>query len=101
LYCGFTRRQGYGPTRYPVSCSPQAWAAGAPFILISHLLGLQPDAEQHRLTLRQPRLPDWLKTLELNDIYVGSRRVHLRFVRHGERTEVVLGRYNEIDVRVK
>ncbi len=28
LYCGFARREGYGPTRYPVSCSPQAWSTG-------------------------------------------------------------------------
>ena len=88
------------PTRYPVSCSPQAWAAGAPFVLLSNLLGLQPHAEEQRLTLHQPTLPDWLNTLELKDIYVGSRRVHLRFIRLGERTEVVLGRYNEVDVRM-
>jgi glycogen debranching enzyme len=100
LYCGFARREGYGPTSYPVSCSPQAWAAGAPFVLLSNLLGLQPHAEEHRLTLHQPTLPDWLNTLELKDLYVGSCRVHLRFVRMGERTEVVLGRYNEVDVRV-
>jgi glycogen debranching enzyme len=100
LYCGFARREGYGPTRYPVSCSPQAWATGAPFILISSLLGLHPDAEQHRLTLYQPTLPDWLKTLEINGVYVGTRRVHLRFVHVGDRTEIVLGRENEVDVRV-
>jgi glycogen debranching enzyme len=100
LYCGFTRREGYGPTRYPVSCSPQAWATGAPFILLSSLLGLYPDAEQHRLTLHQPALPDWLKTLEINGVYIGARRVHLRFVHVGDRTEIVLGRENEVDVRV-
>jgi glycogen debranching enzyme len=100
LYCGFARRDGYGPTRYPVSCSPQAWATGAPFILIQSLLGLHPDAEQNRLTLNQPMLPDWLKTLEINGLYVGLRRVHLRFVRVGDRTEIVLGRENEVDVRV-
>ena len=74
--CGFARRDGYGPTRYPVSCSPQAWATGAPFLLIQSLLGLHLEAEQHRLTLDQPTLPDWLKTLEINGIYLGARRVH-------------------------
>ncbi len=100
LYCGFARREGYGPTRYPVSCSPQGWATGAPFILISALLGLHPDAEQHRLTLHQPTLPEWLKTLEINGVYVGEHRVHLRFVHVGDRTEIVLGRENAVDVRV-
>ncbi|GCE11131.1 amylo-alpha-1,6-glucosidase [Tengunoibacter tsumagoiensis] len=100
LYCGFVRRPGYGPTRYPVSCSPQAWAAGAPFILISALLGLHPNAEAHRLTLHQPTLPEWLHTLEINGLFVGGRRVHLRFIRMGEHTEVVLGKENEVDIRV-
>jgi len=31
LFCGIDRRAGEGPTLYPVACSPQAWAAAAPF----------------------------------------------------------------------
>ena len=31
LFCGFERRPGEGPTLYPLSCSPQAWASGAVF----------------------------------------------------------------------
>lgn len=100
LYCGFPRREGYGPTRYPISCSPQAWAAGSPFLLLNGLLGLQPDAEQRRLILQQPTLPPWLTTLELHGLCVGEQRVHLRFLRTGDHTEVVLGRENEVDVRV-
>ena len=30
LFCGFQRGRERGPTLYPVACSPQAWAAGAP-----------------------------------------------------------------------
>jgi glycogen debranching enzyme len=100
LYCGFERRAGYGPTRYPVSCSPQAWAAGAPFLLLSSLLGLQPNAATQSLTLQQPTLPDCLNSLELRGITIGSRTVHLRFIRVGTQTEVVLGQENEIAVRV-
>ncbi len=100
LYCGFPRRDGYGPTRYPVSCSPQAWAAGAPLILVHALLGLNPHAEEQRLTLLQPTLPDWLNTLEIRGMYVGKQKVHLRFMRVGEHTEVVLGKENEVAVRI-
>jgi glycogen debranching enzyme len=100
LYCGFARRPGYGPTRYPVACAPQGWAAGSPFLLLSALLGLHPDAANHRLVLDGPTLPEWLTSLELKGLYVGDRHVHLRFVRVGEQTEVVLGRENEVDVRV-
>ena len=34
LFCGFPRRPGEGPTLYPVACAPQAWAAGAVFMLL-------------------------------------------------------------------
>ena len=35
LYCGFARDRRYYsmPAQYPVSCSPQAWAAGSIFLL--------------------------------------------------------------------
>jgi glycogen debranching enzyme len=100
LYCGFTRQDGYGPISYPASCSPQAWASNAPFILLSALLGLYPDAERQRLTLDQPMLPDWLNTLEINGIYVGAHRVHLHVIHGRDRTEIVPGRENEVDIRV-
>ena len=41
LFCGMPRRRGRGPVSYPVSCSPQAWAAAAPFALLSACLGLE------------------------------------------------------------
>jgi glycogen debranching enzyme len=34
LFGGFTRQPGAGPTRYPVSCSPQTWSACAVFLLL-------------------------------------------------------------------
>ena len=40
LFCGFHRRPGGGPTLYPVACAPQAWAAGAVFMLLQACLGL-------------------------------------------------------------
>ncbi|HEX4203486.1 MAG TPA: glycogen debranching N-terminal domain-containing protein [Ktedonobacteraceae bacterium] len=100
LYCGFPQRLGYGPTRYPVACSPQAWATGASYMLLNSLLGFQPDAEQQRLTLDRPTLPDWLPSLEISGLYVGQKHVHLRFIRTGEYTEVIIGKQNEADVRV-
>jgi glycogen debranching enzyme len=98
LHCGFAQRPGYGPTRYPVACSPQAWAAGAPFMLVNSLLGFEPDAERGHLTLRNPTLPDWLQHLELSGLYVGGRHVHLRFTRAGSQTRVVAGADNEVSL---
>jgi glycogen debranching enzyme len=34
LFGGVARRAGEGPTLYPGACSPQAWAAGAPLMLM-------------------------------------------------------------------
>jgi glycogen debranching enzyme len=100
LFCGFERIAGYGPTRYPVACAPQSWAAGAPFVLLSALLGFDPDAEQQRLTLHDPTLPDWMQSLDLGHLRLGSQDLHLRFERGGTGTSVVLTGATEIEVHV-
>ncbi len=100
LFCGFTRRRGFGPTRYPVACSPQSWAAGAPFLLLSSVLGLEPEAERHRLMLRKPMLPDWLNHLELRGLRLGDRHAHLHFTRMGADTAVTLTGDMGVDIHV-
>jgi glycogen debranching enzyme len=80
LYCGFERRAGEPqPVRYPVACSPQAWAAGAIPHALWNLLGLRADARSGRLRIVRPCLPGWLDWLELHDLQVGSAKVRLRF----------------------
>ena len=100
LYYGFAQRIGFGPTRYPRACSLQAWAAGAPFLLLNGLLGLQPQAEQQRLTLVQPTLPNWLHTMELHGMKVRGENVHLHLVRDGDTTNVIVGDDNRVDILV-
>ena len=39
LFCGDARRGGEGPTAYPGACSPQAWAAGAPLMMLQACRG--------------------------------------------------------------
>jgi len=68
LFCGFSRVLGFGPTRYPVACSPQAWAAGVPFHLLSEMLGLSAAAHDNRLSLINPVLPPWLDWVEVRDL---------------------------------
>ena len=34
LFCGVQRREYDEPVQYPVSCSPQAWASGAMFLIL-------------------------------------------------------------------
>jgi len=68
VFCGFPRVPGYGPTPYPVACSPQAWAAGVVFQLVDGMLGLSPEARQNRLTLSHPVLPPWLSWVEVTGL---------------------------------
>jgi glycogen debranching enzyme len=78
LFCGFPRVDGYGPTQYPVACSPQAWAAGVVFMLVASMLGLRPDAADNQLTLSRPRLPGWLAWLEIRGLRLRASRMTLR-----------------------
>jgi glycogen debranching enzyme len=41
-FAGFTRGETTFPVEYPSACSPQAWATGAPLMLLRVLLGLEP-----------------------------------------------------------
>jgi glycogen debranching enzyme len=100
LFCGFSRQHGFGPTRYPVACSPQSWAAGAPFLLISAMLGFEPDAEHRRLALRRPTLPNWLNRIEIDGLRVGGLNGRLHFERSGGETAIVLAQPSEIDIHV-
>lgn len=87
LYCGIDRASG-PLVRYPAACSPQAWAAGAPFLLLQAMLGLRPDAPARRLVIRNPQLPDSLRRVEVRNLRVGPARVSMRFRRVGGRCHV-------------
>jgi glycogen debranching enzyme len=86
LFCGVQRREHDVPVHYPVSCSPQAWASGALFLILSSLLGIRPSAPRKELNIVNPELPDWLEYLQLRNLRIGASRVGLDFSRRGERT---------------
>jgi glycogen debranching enzyme len=44
LFAGLDRTDVETPVPFPTSCSPQAWAAATPFLLLRIMLGLEPDA---------------------------------------------------------
>jgi glycogen debranching enzyme len=90
LFCGMSRGRDELLVHYPVSCAPQAWASGAFFLLLQAALGIQPDATLGRLVIRNPRLPSFLHTLDLEGMRVGRTAVTLHFERHGARTHVDL-----------
>jgi glycogen debranching enzyme len=86
LFCGFTRRTPNRPVGYPVACSPQAWAAGAPFLLLQAMLGVSARAHENLVTVNKPQLPPWLNTVELRNLRVGHSTISLVFRREGEVT---------------
>jgi len=77
LYGGLAREGGErGPVPYPVSCSPQAWAAASPFLLVQSALGLEPDADGAGLRVR-PLFPPSLHWVRLRRLRVGGATVDL------------------------
>lgn len=99
LICGFTRRPGKGPTLYPVACSPQAWAAGAVFLMLQACLGLEIRARESRLYLHYTALPESLGEVRIRNLRVGSGCVDLSFNRNAETVGVDIPRRSgEVDV---
>jgi glycogen debranching enzyme len=81
LICGFTRRAGSAPTLYPVACAPQAWAAGAVYLLLQACLGLQIDALARRVTFAHAALPDTIEWLRLSNLSVAGASIDLLLTR--------------------
>ena len=101
LLCGLERRSGEGPTLYPVACAPQAWAAGAVFMLLAACLGLSIDAVNRRLILEQPYLPSSISHLWVRKLKVQSASVDLYLERKGESVGVeIREQRGEIEVEV-
>jgi glycogen debranching enzyme len=88
LYCGMNRDGAGKPVSYPVSCSPQAWASGALFLMLQGVLGILPDAPAGMLHIRNPVLPSFLQKLTITGLNVGSATISLQFARHASRTLV-------------
>jgi glycogen debranching enzyme len=86
LFCGFVRRSQSPPVGYPVACVPQAWATGAPFLLLQAMLGISARANENLLTVNQPHLPPWLEEVELLGLKVGDSSLSLVFRRDGDTT---------------
>ena len=92
LFCGFMRRRQRGPVSYPVACSPQAWAAAAPFAFLAACLGLEIDHARNRIRFRNPILPRFLEAVELFNLKLGPSRVDIRLHRHGSDVTVAVTR---------
>lgn len=81
LFAGIERGVYSTPVRYPVACHPQAWSEGAVPFLMEVLLGLEPEAFEHRLRIKNPMLPDPVDRLALKRLKIGRAHVDLDFER--------------------
>lgn len=79
LICGFDRVGTYSPVGYPVSCSPQAWAAGSLLQMIKACINFLPDATNNCLHIVEPTLPEWLGRVTVKGLKVGKAELDLAF----------------------
>ena len=81
VFSGLPRSETPFPIAYPTSARPQAWAAGAPVLMLQTLLGLQPDLRRHVLTSVGPdELPSWVGDIRLSGVHAFGRLwdIHLK-----------------------
>jgi glycogen debranching enzyme len=99
LICGLPRRPGKGPTLYPASCAPQAWAAGAVFMVLQACLGLTVNAKESRVYLYHTMLPESLRQVEIRNFMVGSSVLDLAFERYQETVGVnIIRRTGDVEI---
>jgi glycogen debranching enzyme len=65
VFTGYPRAVTDFPVQYPTASRPQAWATGAPLLLIRTLLGLEPEGDQ---LVMDPWLPDRIGRLGLRGV---------------------------------
>jgi glycogen debranching enzyme len=92
LFCGFAKRDGIAPTLYPVACAPQAWAAGAVFLVLQACLGMEILAVDRVLRFVHPMLPESIPNVRIRGLQVGSAVVDLELTRNHETVEVIQSR---------
>ena len=64
-FAGYARDVAPFPVEYPTAASPQAWAAGAPILMLRAALGAKPDLATRTVSI-DPHLPVFVHRLELN-----------------------------------
>jgi glycogen debranching enzyme len=74
LFAGFSQSEYPFPVPYPTSCSPQAWAAASPLLMLRTLLRFEPDVRHARLHLA-PVLPEWVDTVRLDGVALMGGRL--------------------------
>ncbi len=78
VFAGLPRSETPFPIAYPTAARPQAWAAGAPVLLLQLLLGLRPNPERQVLETTAAELPSWVGRLRLSGVKAFDRQWDVR-----------------------
>jgi glycogen debranching enzyme len=78
VFAGFARSDTRFPVVYPTASSPQAWAAGAPVLLLQVALGLVPTRKERLLVSEAEAVPGCLEKLSLEGVRAFGRRWTVR-----------------------
>jgi glycogen debranching enzyme len=90
LFCGFGVDEFAAPIPYPTSCSPQAWAAATPFLLLRSLLRFNPELPAHQLCCA-PEVPEQYLPLRISGLHVAGLEVELEVNSHSWRIAGLAG----------
>lgn len=81
LFCGFDIADFAHPVPYPTSCSPQAWAAASPLLLLRSLFRFDPSVPLGKIWC-DPVIPAQWLPLCIDGIHVGEHALTLTVQRH-------------------
>ncbi|WP_427005517.1 glycogen debranching N-terminal domain-containing protein [Pseudarthrobacter sp. H2] len=74
LFCGFGRDQFAAPVPYPTACSPQAWAATTPILLVTSLMRYDAHVSRGGLWM-DPVLPESYGDLHITNAPMAGGRI--------------------------
>jgi glycogen debranching enzyme len=74
LFSGIDRSEFTGVVSYPTSCSPQAWAAASPLMLLRTLLRIDPWVPHGKVWVA-PAIPEQIGHLRVDRIPLGGSRM--------------------------
>lgn len=100
LFGGQPRRGDERPARYPVACVPIAWSAGAAFLCVRTMLGLEVAPDGRSVTI-DPLLPDGVNRFAVTGMRVGTGAIDLTLARERDRVRVADVQATDVSVVVR
>ncbi|MCA4132549.1 glycogen debranching N-terminal domain-containing protein [Arthrobacter sp. M4] len=81
LFCGFDREQFARPVPYPTACSPQAWAATTPILLITSLMRYDAHVSLGGVWM-DPALPQSYGDVHISNAPMNGGRITINVTNH-------------------